>query len=538
MDLDIFGCCIKKSQRQKFKLPPSKRSAHEDLKVIPDTVESKYDWYETIGTGSYGTVRRVIRKSDNAEMSCKIIDTATFCESMIDLTLQEVELLINLSGKHPNLLELYQCTKRRSQLHLFMELCKGETLQEGLATRVKNEDDICDIATQMFDALNFLHSKKITHMDLKFANIMFVDKGGLEIRLLDFGLSAKRRTGVMVKGRRGTLNYMAPEVISGLVFTEMADIWSAGVILYRLLTGTKPWLMRRKSTNPAILKMRFNLDKLQWPDSVSQTARKVVLAALAFEPDKRLTAEEILMMPWFQRNEEGTTVLIGEDTQIRLQLFANRGKLQKALHTLMMKRVEMPNADLIDFATKTFNEVGKKNEFQPEEFASFLLDYKLSGSEGSEMIMGGISEEDLEQIFEAIDTDHSGSINLAEFLEWFKYDYIMKQDQRLWKFIQTLDGDHDGYISLKDVEVAIKEDHEDDWEIYMIVFRDAFSDEGDMSIEEFGHLLRQDVEDTYTKMQPGSMESEFLYKNKRDPVHNRQEKLQSFQELLGSIGKE
>ena len=59
----------------------------------------------------------------------------------------------------------------------------------------------------------------------------------------------------------------------------------------------------------------------------------------------------------------------------------------------------------------------KKNEFTPEEFASFLLDYKQTGSEESEMIMAGISEERIEQIFEAIDTDHSGTINLAEFLE-------------------------------------------------------------------------------------------------------------------------
>ena len=79
------------------------------------------------------------------------------------------------------------------------------------------------------------------------------------------------------------------------------------------------------------------------------------------------------MMPWFQRNEEGTTVLLGEDTQIRLQLFANRGKLQKSLHSLMMKRVEMPNADLIDFATKVFNEVGVTESVFILQFWKYLL---------------------------------------------------------------------------------------------------------------------------------------------------------------------
>ena len=137
-------------------------------------------------------------------------------------------------------------------------------------------------------------------------------------------------------------------------------------------------------------------------------------------------------MPWFQKNNEGKSVMLSEDTQVRLQLFANRGKLQKALHSLMMKRVEMPNADLVEFATKVFNGVGvtliifiqkhinvgeNKNEFTPEEFENFLNHYAENCSEESMTLMGEMTEEDIEQIFEAIDTDHSGTISLAEFLE-------------------------------------------------------------------------------------------------------------------------
>ena len=77
--MEIFGCCIKKEiELEKSVLDvPESSAAPDDFEAIPELKESDYEWHETIGTGSYGTVRRVVRNSDKLEMSCKISNDIT-----------------------------------------------------------------------------------------------------------------------------------------------------------------------------------------------------------------------------------------------------------------------------------------------------------------------------------------------------------------------------------------------------------------------------------------------------------------------------
>ena len=106
------------------------------------------------------------------------------------------------------------------------------------------------------------------------------------------------------------------------------------------------------------------------------------------------------------------------------------------------------------------------------------------------------------------------------------------------QFIGTLDRDNDGFIDLDDIESAFAE-HVDSEDIkaYLIVFREAFEGEDSISVERFGHLIRQDVNEDYSRLKPNSMESEFLFHKKQDYVKNSSKKKASFGKLLKQNNK-
>lgn len=66
------------------------------------------------------------------------------------------------------------------------------------------------------------------------------------------------------------------------------------------------------------------------------------------------------------------------------------------------------------------------------------------------------SDDELKRIFDSIDADGSGEVSLKEFMAWFSYDYVLKQDERMWGFIKTLDKNNDGKITLDEIEDALK----------------------------------------------------------------------------------
>jgi len=360
---------------------------------------------------------------------------------------------------------------------------------------------------------------------------MFKNESSNEIRILDFGLSSKRRTGVMTSGRRGTLNYMAPEVLLGNVFTEQADVWSAGIICYRLFTGTRPWSItaKRKFSEPVMKKM-LDITKVDWPEYIPKEARDVILASCRWEAEKRATAAEVLNFPWFLG--EGKHMRMDSNTIDRLHLFAMRGKLQHMIHDLVLKNAKI-DCDLClrqarNFFHQDADEFNQEDhEFTKEEFGDFLDACR------SKSAILQRTEVDQDKVFEALCTGDKETISFEDFMGWYQWDYIMKQDQRLWNFIATLDRDNDGFIDLGDIESAFAE-HVDSEDIkaYLIVFREAFEGQDSISVERFGHLIRQDVNEDYTHMKPNSMESEFLFTKKQDYVKNAKRQKASFGNLV------
>jgi len=162
----------------------------------------------------------------------------------------------------------------------------------------------------MVDAIAFCHSRGLVHRDLKPENILFhhrlipasatdaSETLTLEVKLADFGLGVVLAPGEFAQARIGSLMYEAPEVVCGSPYDAKADVWSLGIILHALLSGTLPFIdadqqrLARKICAGAY-ELRFS----PWP-FISVEAKALIRKLIVVDPRKRPTAAEILKDPW------------------------------------------------------------------------------------------------------------------------------------------------------------------------------------------------------------------------------------------------
>jgi serine/threonine-protein kinase len=153
--------------------------------------------------------------------------------------LQEARLASNI--QHENIIAIYDFGEDNGRPFLVMEYVEGESLRKAIeANRAGTVANRIRIAAQSARALNYIHSRKVVHRDIKPENI-HIDTTG-KARLMDFGIANAEGAADQKQGAtQGTPFYMAPEQVLGRPLTAQADIYSFGVVLYELFTGTKPF---------------------------------------------------------------------------------------------------------------------------------------------------------------------------------------------------------------------------------------------------------------------------------------------------------
>lgn len=136
---------------------------------------------------------------------------------------------------------------------------------------------------------------KVAHRDIKLANIYINDK--YETKLADLGL-AKIMGDQLLKSYAGTPLNMAPEIFNNGKYTNKCDIWSFGVILYEMLFGNPPFLPEKKTIDNLI--NLVNTKPVVFPESVqiSLEAEDLISKCLQKNPDKRISAKQLLQHPW------------------------------------------------------------------------------------------------------------------------------------------------------------------------------------------------------------------------------------------------
>lgn len=187
--------------------------------------------------------------------------------------------------------------------------CSGGELFEKIQ-ELKNfsEKMAAECLRQILGAINYCHEQGIVHRDLKPENLLYDSKlPNAQLKVVDFGVSAKYKKGQVLKDKFGTPYYIAPEVLSRK-YDEKCDIWSCGVILYILLCGYPPF---NASTDVEIMnvvkKGQYAFDDAEWRN-ISKDAKLLINKMLTYDPKKRISAAEALKDPWIVSNSHNNPI--------------------------------------------------------------------------------------------------------------------------------------------------------------------------------------------------------------------------------------
>nr|XP_004558246.1 uncharacterized serine/threonine-protein kinase SgK494 isoform X2 [Maylandia zebra] len=189
-----------------------------------------------IAKGSFGPILKV--KDISKEKIYAVLPKSELLKHGV-LEQSKEEVIIQRQLKHPFIHNLQDCWQTQRHLFIMCDYCSTGDLHTCWLLRGHfGEEEVRLIAAELGSALGFLHDLGIMHRDIKMENILLNDQGHL--RLSDFGLSRRLKRGGRAFTICGTIQYMAPEILSGGPYNHAADWWSLGIMLFSLATGKFP----------------------------------------------------------------------------------------------------------------------------------------------------------------------------------------------------------------------------------------------------------------------------------------------------------
>ncbi|KEH20949.1 calmodulin-domain kinase CDPK protein [Medicago truncatula] len=344
--------------------------------VLPYRTEKVTEIYRMgrkLGQGQFGTTYLCTHKSTNKKFACKSIPKRKlFCKEDYEDVWREIQIMHHLS-EHPHVVRIEGTYEDSTAVHIVMELCEGGELFDRIVKKGHySERQAAGLIKTIVEVVESCHSLGVMHRDLKPENFLFdtVDEDA-KLKATDFGLSVFYKPGESFSDVVGSPYYVAPEVLRKLYGPE-SDVWSAGVILYILLSGVPPfWAETEPGIFRQILLGKLDFQSEPWP-SISDSAKDLIRKMLDQNPRTRLTAHEVLRHPWIVDDNIAPDKPIDSAVLSRLKQFSAMNKLKKMALRVIAERL-------------------------------------------SEEEIGGLKE-----LFKMIDTDSSGTITFDELKDGLK----------------------------------------------------------------------------------------------------------------------
>ncbi|CAG7862362.1 unnamed protein product [Brassica rapa] len=471
-----MGCCGSKS------LPASDLvTEREPAGTIlgKPLVEFKklYKLREELGKGGFATTYMCQEISTGRSFACKSIPKRNLTSQEAVKT--EIEIMENLSGVS-NIVQFHASYEDKNFVHIVMELCRGGELFDRIDALVKShryytEKDAAGIFKSIVNAVQICHSMNVIHRDVKPENFLFSsdDEESSKLKAIDFGCSVYIKEGVELKEKVGSLYYIAPEVLREESYGKEIDIWSAGVILYILLSGKPPF-----ENDDEIKEGTIDFDSHPWP-CISVGAKDLIKRMLNKNQKERISAENVLEHPWIK--SEAPDKPIDGVVLSRLKQFRAMNRLKK-------------------LALKVIAEGLSEEEIRSLKTMFESMDTDKSGSITYEELRTGLNrlgsklpEAEVKQLMEAADVDGNGTIDYTEFITATMHRHRLERDEHLHKAFLHFDKDNSGYITKDELEIAMKEHGMGDEACAKEIISEVDKDNDErINYEEFCAMMRSD----------------------------------------------
>ncbi|KAL0958752.1 hypothetical protein HGRIS_014076 [Hohenbuehelia grisea] len=276
------------TQNQKAHLANAYNELGKELSSSKVRVIGNYTLGKVIGEGAYGKVRLGTHRLTSTRVAIKQIPKA-----MSSSLTREIHHHRQLH--HPHVTQMYEVIATESSIWIVTELCCGGELFDYLVEKGRlSELETRTIFGQLCLAVAYLHEKGIVHRDLKLENVLLDER--CRVKLGDFGFTREFERGVLMETFCGTTGYASPEMLQGKKYLgPEVDVWSLGVILYCLLTGTLPF----DDDDEAVMRGKVIKGVFEDPEWLSIEARDLIKSILVINTSERFTISQILTHPWF-----------------------------------------------------------------------------------------------------------------------------------------------------------------------------------------------------------------------------------------------
>ena len=282
----------------------SEEQSTEDTIRPGHILGERYEIKDLLGSGGMAKVYSAHDDKLRINIALKVLDKKHYSdEEFVKRFYREAHSAAKLN--HRSIARVYDVGELEGKHFIAMELAEGQTLEEKIKEHCqKNEffpiEQACLITKEILDALNYAHSQGIIHRDIKPGNIMITDKR--EVKITDFGIakqvkkSGKPEHTVLTKEFTliGTPQYMSPEQIRQEKVNEKTDVFSAGVVLYEMLTARLPFENVKETESTTAITNTLT-KKLQSPKMINKKIpgklEDILLKALEKNPEKRYDAE-------------------------------------------------------------------------------------------------------------------------------------------------------------------------------------------------------------------------------------------------------
>ncbi|XP_067102832.1 ribosomal protein S6 kinase-related protein [Osmerus mordax] len=296
-----------------------------------------------IAKGSFGPILKVKDKAEEKTYAVKVLPKSEILRHGV-LEQSKEEVIIQRQVSHPFLHSLQDCWQTQRHLFIKCDYCSTGDLYTYWQLKGQfGEDEARVFAAELACALGCLYDFGIVHRDVKMENVLLTDQGHL--RLADFGLSRRLQRGGRAFTICGTIQYMAPEVLSGGPYNHAADWWSLGIMLFSLVTGKFPVL-----PEPDHCKMLKKVRGFPYsmPSTFSPSLALLLTELLCKNPACRLhSLERLKKQTFFRGTSFDSQTLQKRPVELILELKNHPDRPAKAMRGLSVAYLQNFDCDVL-----------------------------------------------------------------------------------------------------------------------------------------------------------------------------------------------